>query len=85
MLVQNPNAADVTVDLHLHDLGRPGWPGPQDVTIPASSRHSFNLGDYVTDYNVSTMVAATGGEVVCERAMYGSGRTWAHDSVGYAP
>jgi len=28
-------------------------------------------------------VEATGGEVICERAMYGNARTWAHDSIGY--
>ncbi|MEW6554171.1 MAG: hypothetical protein AB1384_07800, partial [Actinomycetota bacterium] len=29
-----------------------------------------------------TVVEATEGQVVCERSMYGDGRTWAHDSVG---
>jgi len=23
--------------------------------------------------------------VVCERAVYGNARTWAHDSIGYSP
>ncbi len=83
VLVQNPGASAVTVDLSfMTSTGLVA--GPQDVTIPAGSRKSFNLGDYVTDYNVSTEVTASGG-VVCERAMYGAGRTWAHDSVGYTP
>jgi hypothetical protein len=57
--------------------------GPQGFPIPAHSRHSFNLSEYVTDWDVSTKVETTGGDVICERAMYGNGRTWAHDSIGY--
>jgi alpha-tubulin suppressor-like RCC1 family protein len=83
VLVQNPGAASVTVDLNFMTSTGPKA-GPQDVIIPAYSRRSFPVHDYVTDYNVSTVVSATAG-VVCERAMYGAGRTWAHDSVGYAP
>jgi hypothetical protein len=83
VLVQNPGAAAVSVDLDFITSSGP-QAGPQDVTIGAYSRRSFPIHDYVTDYNVSTVVTATGG-VVAERAMYGAGRTWAHDSVGYAP
>ncbi len=82
VLVQNPNAVDVTVDLTFMTLAGP-LAGPQDVLIPASSRYSFNVGEYVTDFNVSTRVESTGGGIVCERAMYGNSRTWAHDSVGF--
>jgi pyrrolidone-carboxylate peptidase len=39
----------------------------------------------VQTYNVSTRVSATAGSVICERAMYGGDRTWAHDSIGYDP
>jgi trimeric autotransporter adhesin len=84
VLVMNSSADQVTVDLTFMTSAGP-QSGPQDVTIPGQSRVSFNVGDYVTDYNVSTEVTCTGGGVVCERAMYGNGRTWAHDSVGYAP
>ncbi len=59
--------------------------GLQGVTVPAGSRSTFKLNDYLADWNVSTLVQATGGEVICERAMYGNGWTWAHDSTGYAP
>ena len=45
--------------------------GPQDIVIPACSRRSFSLGEYVTDYDVSTTVVSNGGGVVVERAMYG--------------
>jgi YVTN family beta-propeller protein len=80
VLVQNPGATDVTVDLtFMTSTGEK--PGPQDFTIEAETRHSFNLNAYVTDYDVSTRVVAS-GDVVCERAMYGGNRTWAHDSIG---
>ena len=81
VLVQNPEATDVTVDLNFMTGSGP-QNGPQDFRIAANSRHSFLVNDYVTDWDVSTKVVATGGEVICERAMYGAGRTWAHDSVG---
>ena len=55
------------------------------VAIPAMSRVTFKANDYVTNYNVSTKVEATDGNVVCERSMYGNDRTWAHDSIGYSP
>jgi hypothetical protein len=55
------------------------------VVIPAASRASYRVNNYVTTYNVSTKVEATDGQVICERAMYGPGRGWAHDSIGAAP
>ena len=81
VLVQNPNADPVTVDLTFMTSAGP-QDGPQDAIVEAYSRRSFNAGDYVTDYDVSTVVDSSGGGVVCERAMYGNGRAWAHDSVG---
>ncbi|MDD5667801.1 MAG: DUF5719 family protein, partial [Actinomycetota bacterium] len=83
VLVQNPGEDTVTVDLDFMASTGP-QPGPQGVHIPPYSRVSFDAGQYVTDYNVSTRVTSTGG-VVCERAMYGNGRTWAHCSVVYTP
>ena len=75
VLVQNPNASPVTVDLTLQtETGPISPPALQDVPIPAASRRSFNLGDFVSTYNVSTQVVSSGGEVICERAMYGNGR-----------
>ena len=82
VLVQNPGDTQVTVDLtFMTSAGEQA--GPQDFPIPARSRHSFNLGSYVTDWDVSTKVTAS-DKVICERAMYGNGRTWAHDSIGYS-
>jgi hypothetical protein len=84
VLVQNPNPDPVTVDVNFM-TGTGPVPGPQDFPIAANSRVTFKVNDFVTDYNVSTEVIPTGGAVICERAMYGNNRTWAHDSIGYAP
>jgi hypothetical protein len=84
VLVQNPNAVVVTVDVNFM-TGAGAKPGPQDFPVPAFSRVTFKVNDYVSDFNVSTMVVPTGGPVICERSMYGNDRTWAHDSIGYAP
>jgi hypothetical protein len=86
VLVQNPGTTDATVGLTLMTgAGEQKPDGLQGQVIPAETRRSFNLGEHVRDWNVSTMVTSTGGKVVCERAVYGNGRQWAHDSVGYAP
>jgi hypothetical protein len=83
VLVQNPNATPATVNLALQtDQGLRQPAELQNVSIPANSRISFNLGKYVTTFNVSTKVTSTGGGVICERAMYGNNRQWAHDSIG---
>ena len=82
VLVQNPGNAPVSASLILQTSSGEQRPaGLQGQEIPAGSRRSFNIGEYWTDWNVSTKVVAT-GEVICERAMYGPGRVWAHDSVG---
>jgi hypothetical protein len=81
VLVQNPNATQVTVDLDFMTSGGP-VPGPQNFPVPGNSRVTFKANDYVTDFNVSTQVTSTGGDVICERAMYGNNRIWAHDSIG---
>ncbi len=83
VLVQNPNATAVTVNMALQtDSGLKQPAELQNVSITANSRISFNLGKYVSTYNVSTKVTSTGGGVICERAMYGNNRQWAHDSIG---
>jgi hypothetical protein len=80
VLVQNPNPRPVDIDMKfLTEKGE--TPGPR-VRIPARSRRSYNAAAYVESYNVSTTVTSSGGPVVCERAMYGKDRTWAHDSIG---
>ena len=87
VLVQNPTASDVKVNLKFQtDAGEKAPDKVQGVTIRAQSRETFKVNDYVPDnYNVSTLVETLQGVVVCERAMYGGNRTWAHDSIGYVP
>ncbi len=83
VLVQNPETAAAAVNIVFQtDAGEVAPPTLQGVTIPAESRRSFKVNDYVTTYNVSTRVDCTSGGVVCERAMYGNDRAWAHESVG---
>jgi N-acetylmuramoyl-L-alanine amidase len=79
LLVQNPGEEPAEIDVRLQ-TAEGERQGPQG-TIPPLTRRSYNLGDYVTTFDVSATVTATSG-VICERAMYGGGRTWAHDSVG---
>ena len=86
VLVQNPGNTAVNVNITFQtDMGEVAPPALQGVAIPAMSRVTFKANDFVTSYNVSTKVEATDGNVVCERSMYGNNRTWAHDSIGYAP
>ena len=82
VLVQNPGdePASVAIDFQTSE-GPVG--GPRE-TVPARSRRTYDLGKYVTSWDVSTAVTSD-RPVVCERAVYGGGRTFAHDSIGYAP
>jgi len=84
VLVQNPNPDPVIVDLGFMTAAG-AKEGSFPFMIAGNSRLTFRVNDFITDYNVATMVTSTGGPVICERAMYGGGRTWAHDSIGYAP
>ncbi len=59
--------------------------GPQGFEIAGKSRHSFDLNELVMDWNVSTKVTSHGGDVICERAMYGNDDAWAHDSAAHTP
>ena len=81
VLVQNPGQKGVKVDLTFMTFSGEKK-GPQGFPIAGGSRHSFRVNDYVYDWDVSTMVTAEGGQVICERAVYGGNRTWGHDSVG---
>jgi murein DD-endopeptidase MepM/ murein hydrolase activator NlpD len=69
VLVQNSNDEAANVSLTFYTDKGP-VEGPRRK-IPAQSRQSFNVGDYVTTYNVSTRVSSDRG-IVCERAMYGN-------------
>jgi hypothetical protein len=82
VLVQNPGDEEVAVELTFR-TGAGEMQGPEKM-IPAHSRYTFNVGEFVQSYDVATLVTASGG-VVCERSMYGGDRTWAHNSIGFAP
>ncbi|MBC7247122.1 MAG: hypothetical protein H5T73_05000 [Actinobacteria bacterium] len=80
--VQNPNGVEVRVNLFF-TTETDAVTGPQNFPIPGNSRYSFFLNSLVPGKkDVSTKVISTGGEVVCERPVYGPGKAWAHDSVG---
>jgi 2',3'-cyclic-nucleotide 2'-phosphodiesterase (5'-nucleotidase family) len=84
ILIQNPGTANARVNVKFQtDTGEKVPGGLQGVIIPAGSRWTIKVNDYVTTFDVSTLVEATEGSVVVERAMYGGGRTWATDSIGY--
>ncbi|MBN2028277.1 MAG: hypothetical protein JW854_16120 [Actinobacteria bacterium] len=89
VLVQNPNATPVDIDLRFQtSTGEVA--GPVD-TIPANSRKSYLVNSWVNTYDVSTKVTSTtGGFIICERAVYwrpapGAVRYLGTDSIGYSP
>ncbi|WP_287152611.1 DUF5719 family protein [Candidatus Solincola tengchongensis] len=83
ILVQNPDSEPATLDLtFMTDKGP--LPGPQDFLLPGNSRATFLANAFVPGRtDVSTKVTSDRA-VICERAMYGPGMSWAHDSVGYS-
>jgi hypothetical protein len=82
VLVQNPNEAAATVALdYLTGAGKVGGP---TLNLPPGSRATVNIADTLPDtWSVSTFIKSN-RPVVAERAMYGAGRTWGHDSIGAA-
>ncbi len=86
ILVQNPNANAISVDLSfMTSVGLQTPPEWQDVEIPAKTRRSFNVGEYVTDFDVSTRVTSEPGMFtgfIAERAMYWNGMASGHDAHG---
>ncbi len=83
LLIQNPADSPATVDIAFQtEEGEVAPPDLRGVVIPPRSRRTLKANDYLTSWGVSARVTATSGEVVCERAVYGNGRAWAHDSIG---
>ncbi len=82
VLVQNPGDEEVDVTLtFMTDKGE--VPGPT-ATLAPRSRRTFNAGEYVSGYDVSTRVTSSGG-VICERSMYWGGDALhkaGHNSTG---
>lgn len=81
ILVQNPNNDPAHVKItYMTEAGLVVGP---EVDIPANSRMSFEAAKTCPEtYQVSTEVEST-SNVIAERSMYGNGRTWATDSIGY--
>lgn len=81
VLVQNPGSADATVALsYMTDTGPVTGP---TITLKAHTRESLNVADVAPEvWSVSTKVTAT-QQICVERAVYGNGRSWATDSIGY--
>ncbi len=80
VLVQNPGDEEAKVTLTFN-TSEGVKEGAKDFAIPANSRHSFNLVDYVTDFDVSTEVTSDKG-VIAERAMYWNGKSGGHGAHG---
>ncbi len=80
VLVQNPNNKAVGVNLTF--MTPAGAKAGPTETLPGNSRKTYNVARYAPgEWEVSTTVEAD-GDVIAERAMYGNGRAWAHDSIG---
>ena len=83
VLVENPNPTPVTLDVTFvtaEGVVRP--PELQGYALPPETRVSFDAGAYTQSYDLSTIVKATGGDIVAERSMYGADRSWATESIG---
>jgi len=80
ILVQNPGSEAAHIKLTFQ-TGRGEVPGPE-VDLPGGRRTTFLANTYVpNNTDVSTKVESD-KPVICERAMYGAGMVWAHDSIG---
>lgn len=80
ILVQNP--FDQQAGVHLTYMTPEGPKEGPSATLPAGTRTSFNVANTVPNApEVSTRVSAD-NYVIAERAMYGPGRAWGHDSIG---
>lgn len=87
VLVQNPGAAETSVNLTYMTSEGP-VPHPENpITMPANSRKTVRVNDYLEGKDFSTRVEG-GSPIIAERAMYwGEGNTLGeacHDSIGLA-
>ncbi|MDD5747731.1 MAG: IPT/TIG domain-containing protein [Actinomycetota bacterium] len=84
-LVQNPGNDPVHVKVSFQTgKGEVAPPELKNFKINPKSRCTFNVGQFVTDANVSTKVESTDGNVICERASYWNGRSGGTDSLGFS-
>ena len=83
ILLQNPNTADSNVKVAF--ITPKGEGGGTVVTVPAKSRTTLHVNDYVPNSDVSAAITVTSGATICaERSMYFStsdGKWGSHDSV----
>jgi hypothetical protein len=80
VLVQNPNAYSV---IAYYDYMTPEglWEGGS-VELDAFSRSTVYVNEHMPgEWEISTLVTSA-DPVIAERAMYGNGRLWGHDSIG---
>ena len=79
ILVANPNTSSADIDIKFYtDQGL--VQGPQ-TSVPARSRATFNVGDYVAGTDASAVVNSSGVEVVCEWAEYAPDWSWGTSSL----
>jgi hypothetical protein len=70
VLIQNPNDTDVQVNIKFQtDTGEKAPADLQGIGIPARSRLTYKVNNYVASYNVSSVVDAD-KPVIVERALY---------------
>lgn len=83
-LVQNPNGADVQVDItYMTPTGEGNV--RKTETIPANSRKTFNMAEHSgMNGRASIMVSSRGASVMVERAMYWNNRGAGTDTIGGA-
>ncbi len=81
VVIQNPNAYGVTVDI---TYMLPGGPQPRaPLALPANSRTTICVNAEVFSSDVATYIKARDGEsVIAERAMYWNGMSAGHASIG---
>ena len=80
VLVQNPN--DYTVTANYDYMTSAGFFEGGSVELGPFSRSTVYVNEQMPDeWGVSTIVTSK-DLVIAERAMYGNGRAWGHDSIG---
>jgi hypothetical protein len=83
VLVQNPNAKAVTVEVTYMTAGGGGNKSFTD-TIPANSRKTYNMADRLPSSRAATMVKCktSGLKIMVERSMYWNSRGAGTDTIG---
>ena len=85
VLVMNPNTADAAVQVEFLTPDGPVT-GPEYL-LPAQSRLTVNVNEFVPNQDVATVVSVTNDVTVCaERAMYintNDGKWGSHDSIAF--